>query len=501
MYDLWSVINMDSLYHSWQKVSMKKACPGLDGVDISFYRSDLQENLRSLQTSVASGNYRPYTEKVFNHKDRSICIPSVDDKILQTAIAKIIMTAFVPAKSVHGFINNRSVFTAKKALVRAIDNGVAEYLKVDIKRFYDSINEKILLNKVELLFTDTELLELIELIINTHSPGISTGSCLSPALSNLYLSDFDRDIEKYSDFYSRYVDDMLVAPISSVEFIKDKLSEVDLEINPEKSQPVHAADGFRYLGFDIKHDIETSIQNGDFELAEMIYETQDCDVAANEPSFPEKSSEPETTIDSSEYELPNTIRHVVRKCHIIAAIVEMAEAEHYLSFPEKTNLLQIFHCLSEDGAKFIHHVLSSCTDYDYAETQRRINKYSVNNPLGCKKLCERSGGDSHCTCNFTAEKMYPTPIIHALRVDQECFKFTGPKDNIGHFKAKNPKDKAVDALSSMIELNKKQFEISEQQKILKGQIADLFERTNTQEFQTPQGLLIKTEDGIFIKVG
>jgi len=59
----------------------------------------------------------------------------------------------------------------------------------------------------------------------------------------------------------------------------------------------------------------------------------------------------------------------------------------------------------------------------------------------------------------------------------------------------------VDALSAIIELNKKQFEISEQQKIMKGQIEDLFERTNTREFQTPQGLMIKTDDGIFLKVG
>ena len=192
---------------------------------------------------------------------------------------------------------------------------------------------------------------------------------------------------------------------------------------------------------------------------------------------------------------------MIRKCHIIRTIVEKAKEERYLNFPEKTHLLQIFHCLGKDGAKFIHHALSHCDDYDFAETQRRINRYGVNNPVGCKKLGERFGDVTLCLCNFSQEKMYPTPVIHALRVDSECFKPTAPKDNIGHFKAKNPKDKAVDALSAIIELNKKQYEISEQQKILKGQIEDLFERTNTLELQTPQGLLIKTDDGIFIKVG
>jgi hypothetical protein len=270
------VINMNSLYRSWQRLSVKNAGGGLDGVDISFYRADLRKNLRALQTAVSSGNYRPYAEKIYaNHKNRKICISCVDDKIIQTVLADAIMMAYVPAKSVHGFINKRSVFTAKKTLDEAL----------------------------------------------------------------------------------------------------------------------------------------------------------------------------------------------------------------------------------EDGAKFIHSVLSHCDDYDYAETQRRINKYGVNNPLGCKKLCERVGGNDKCDCNFSAEKLYPTPIIHALRVDRKCFTPTEPKDNIGHFKAKNPKNKAMDALSAILELNKKQYEITEQQKILKGQIEDLFERTNTLELVTPQGLMFKTEEGIFIKVG
>jgi hypothetical protein len=111
------------------------------------------------------------------------------------------------------------------------------------------------------------------------------------------------------------------------------------------------------------------------------------------------------------------------------------------------------------------------------------------------------GSDDSCSCNFTSEKVYPTPIIHALRVDRECFKPMEPKDSIGHFKAKNPKDKATDALGYLIELNKKQYEISQQQEIFRGQIEDLFERTNTRELQTPQGLLVKTDEGLFIKIG
>jgi hypothetical protein len=497
MRDFENIMTMDSLYQSWQKISAKNSkAVGLDGVDLSFYRSDLRNNLRTLQASVLSGNYRPYTEKVYNHKNRTICISSVDDKIIQIVLAKEVTAAYTPAKSVHGFINKRSVFTAKKSLDNAIKSSIVEYSKVDIKRFYDSIDKNLLFKNITVMFSDKELLNLFELLIWTHGAdeaGISTGSSLSPALSNLYLSDVDYSVEEQSAFYARYVDDMLVAPTTNISLVQEKLLEVGLEINREKSIEVNSEEGFRYLGFDIKSDIDTAIQKGNFDLAESLYEVQECDISASETSAPEVQPKPE-------YEIPNTIANVIKKCKIMKAIADKAKEESRLGFAEKTHLLQVFHCLGEAGSKFIHHILSYCTDYDYAETSRRINRYKVNNPLGCKKLRERFDDNSQCVCNFNNEKMYPTPIIHALRVDRKCFTPTTPKDNIGHFKAKNPKDKAVDAVSAMLELNRKQYEISEQQKIFKGQIEDLFERANTREFQTPQGLLMKSDDGIFIKL-
>jgi hypothetical protein len=189
------------------------------------------------------------------------------------------------------------------------------------------------------------------------------------------------------------------------------------------------------------------------------------------------------------------------KCHIIKGFVQKAKTEKYLGYPEKSHLLQVFHCLGEDGAKFIHHALGFCGDYDFAETQRHINKYTAPNAIGCKRLCERFGNIGKCACNFSNERIYATPIIHARRVKADCFMPAAPKDSIGHFRGKTPERKAEDALSGLLELNKKQYEIQEQQKIFRGQINSLFERGNISEFQTPQGLLIKTDDGIFIKVG
>jgi len=495
MFEMERICSMELLQSLWQKISVRGSTPGIDNIDLSLYRSNLPYHLRSLQTSIATENYRPYADKIFTHKNRNINISSIEDKIVQAAISEIIMSAFQPPQSAHGFIRDRSVFTAKKSLDNALANGVYDFSKIDIRRFYDSIDKKRLLHKIQQLIGDKKFLRLVEQLLNIHSPGISTGSCLSPTLSNLYLADFDRTMQQNSQFYARYVDDILIAPVKNVELVSDKLSEIGLEINPNKSKTVNAEEGFRYLGFDIKQTVDSAIQDGDFALAEKLYAPQDSDVAINTEPAPDKTEK------SLGYVIPSHIENVIKKCHIANTIINKANTEKYLGYPDKTTLLQIFHCLGSDGAQFIHHVLSFCSDYDYAETQRHISKYSAPGPVGCRKLSERYDNKNKCICNFSQEKIYPTPIIHALRVKINCFTPNTPKDNIGHFKAKTPKHKAEDALSSLLTLNKKAYEIQEQQNIFKGQIENLFDRINASEIQTPQGMLIKNDDGIFIKVG
>ena len=499
MFEFERATSMTALHNAWQKIESKNGCAGIDDIDLSFYRQDLHNNLRSLQTAIASGYYRPYAEKTYNCKERDISIHCIEDKIVQTSVADIIISAYKPPEGVHGFIKNRSIFTAKKSLDLALNNGISEYCKVDIKRFYDSINLGILLRKLHELIDDDEFVSLAIMLINTHNPGISTGSCLSPALSNLYLNDFDNELYESTEFYSRYVDDMLIAPARSMTLVSDKLSEVGLEVNMDKCKTVNADDGFQFLGFDVRSTLETAISKGDFSLAEDLYKAEQCDISDdNEPQMDEpKVTEPPV----ASYEVPNHIQNVAKRCHIVNSIIEKARTEKYLAYPEKMHLLQIFHCLSEDGVQYIHHILGHCEDYDYAETQRRINKYPISNPVGCKKLCERFGGKEKCVCNFSQEKLYPTPIIHAIRVKADCFEPIDMKERIGHFKGRTPEHRAKDALAGLLELNRKADEIREQQDIFKGQIEDLFERSNTRELHTPQGLLIKNDEGLFIKVG
>ncbi|PKM60708.1 MAG: hypothetical protein CVU99_06700 [Firmicutes bacterium HGW-Firmicutes-4] len=497
MFEFDRVSNMDMLHRAWQKVAGKDSKSyGIDGVDLSVYRGDLMKHLRMLQAYVVTGNYLPQKEKVFKQKNRDICISCVDEKIMQTALSEIITSVYKPPNSVHGFIPKRSIFTAKQTLDHAMKSGMTDFLKVDIQKFYESTDIKRLFDMVSLLIGDEQFLQLLRLMLNVHKKGLSTGSCLSPVLSNLYLCNFDNEVANNTDFYTRYVDDMLISPIVSLNLVKEKLGEIGFEINEQKTAAVNVASGFRYLGFDIKSNLNTAIENRDFALAEKIFEVQECELSAETETV-------ETIVETQKVEpdFPAHLIHVQKKCYIIRLIIQQAKTEHYLSYPDKMTLLQVFHCLGDAGMKYIHYILSFCENYDYATTQNHIRRYKADNPLGCKKLCERFGDNSKCSCKFSAEKMYPTPIIHAQRIQPDCFVLNSPKENIGHFKSHSPKRKAADALSSLMELNKKKYEIEEQQAVFKGQLESLFERSNSYELQTPQGLLVKTDDGIFIKVG
>jgi hypothetical protein len=74
----------------------------------------------------------------------------------------------------------------------------------------------------------------------------------------------------------------------------------------------------------IKRTIDNALQDGNFTLAEELYETQHCDIAADAEPIAEPAENTEAQEESAkpEYELPNSIRNVVRKCHIVKGIAE-----------------------------------------------------------------------------------------------------------------------------------------------------------------------------------
>jgi retron-type reverse transcriptase len=726
MFEFERASDLISLRRAWERVSAKgNRTAGIDRIDLDYYRYTIAENLEKLHYALTSHQYAPYPEKTYQTRDRRIFISCLEDKIVQTAVAGVLQEIISFPASVCGYIKNRSVDTAHAFLQNAINRGIVAYYKADIKKFYENIDKDLLLRMLRKIVNDKRFIDLIRLFLTQHTNGISTGSCLSPILSNVYLLEFDRKFESKFPVYLRYADDMLIAPTQRegmddvINDTDDALTALRLKSNSEKSNIVNAVEGFRYLGFDIKtnsHEnrIENLIMSGDYTRAEQLLQQQpvehlqsaeayedakdyskyiqlfvrDTDhyylsadsqnryvrqdgkldnallnrlVGAHEEfavpalnrsglcgfavfdidinrktileqgddgkvfdtlmdkaletaiqihntisklnihsyiefsgykgyhvwvfwekeislsmqktffsniladmdipdglhveKFPISASADEKiklplschsvhgkdaafitedigqesfieTILSSAYqdikevretpgegalvcpndasEIPSQIKAVYEKCHIVKQIVDKAKNEHYIGYHERRTMLHIFHCLGEDGAAYMHHVMGFCIDYDYAVTQKYIDACTCDFPIGCKKITERFDGvidKSKCNCNFHNADMYPSPVIHAKRISPDCYKMPKRNDRIGHFKNASAQERINDSIMRLIELNKKEYEIRNQKKICNGQIENLFSKNAITEMQTPEGLLIKTEDGLFLRIG
>jgi len=225
--------------------------------------------------------------------------------------------------------------------------------------------------------------------------------------------------------------------------------------------------------------------------------------------YPDISDTPvKPTILTNESKKENTtpahIAAIYNKCGVLKSIVDKAKNEKYINYHERLTLLHIFHCLGDDGTKYLHDIMSNCINYDYGVTQKYIDRCDCSNPIGCKKIMERFDGiysKSECRCNFSSENMYPSPIIHAKKVSPNCFKPMTLEEKTGHPKQIPTRENATDFVAKLLELNKKEYELHSQQKICTGQIENLFIKNDLVEIQTPQGKLIKTKDGLFLKIG
>lgn len=537
MFEFERAVSIKSLWEAWQKIKSKgaKISCGIDQMDIGSYAHEAYNNITILNYSLLCGAYEPYKEKMFiSKKERKIYISCIEDKIVQTSVAKVLSELVDFHPSVHSFIKGRSIFTAYSALKKYLSHQNKEFYKMDIRKFYESISKLRIMKKVEEFTGDEKFLNLLEKLLKNHSFGLSAGSCLSPILSNVYMTDFDFTMSEIADFYLRYVDDILIAPKNTMEhlqeYVKTSLKEKGLFINEEKSRIVSVGEGFQYLGFEVKRhkELDTLIQKGDFAgaqtmldldeerrkklgLPEREMEVDEKIVSEESESFEgknEKSCEPQghnnaPSIDMKGQGTPEYILAIEKKCHIVGHLVNKAKTERFLSHPEKRVLLYLYKCLNDEGQRYLHDILSYCIDYDCQITQGYIDRCRIEQPMGCKKICEIFEdvcNKSLCRCNFKNEKIYPTPLIHSIREKRDCFHFSYKKESIGHFKKLPLKEDINETIFRTMSLNKQMYEIKTQQSICKNHLEMLFERNGCQEIETPQGLLIKNEEGFFIKI-
>ena len=207
---------MENLYEADRKA--RKGKRRSHGVVVHDRNRD--DNLRKLHDDLINGRFKNSKYSIFKihePKERIIYrLPYYPDRIVHHAIMNVLEPIWVSVftTDTYSCIKKRGIHAAAKMLKRALRDdpeGTRYCLKLDIKKFYPSINHDILKSIVRKKIKDKRLLSLLDEIIDS-APGIPIGNYLSQYLSNLFLSYFDHWIkeEKHVKHYFRYADDIVI---------------------------------------------------------------------------------------------------------------------------------------------------------------------------------------------------------------------------------------------------------------------------------------------------
>lgn len=216
LYDL--ICSADNIIAADFKARRNKKCRY--GIDL--FDSDRENNITNLVLKLKNKTYKTSEYRVFklvvdSGKEREIYkLPYYPDRIVHHAIVNIMEPIWTNSftRDTYSCIKGRGIHGAFRTLRKALDrdpDGTKYCLKLDVRKFYPSIDHEILKKIVRRKIKDPNLLWLLDEIIDS-APGVPIGNYLSQYLANLYLTDFDHWLkEKVNvNYYWRYCDDMVV---------------------------------------------------------------------------------------------------------------------------------------------------------------------------------------------------------------------------------------------------------------------------------------------------
>jgi group II intron reverse transcriptase/maturase len=268
------VLSDDNIKKALKQVVGNKGASGVDGMTVYELAEWLPANIDALKEKIRAGKYKPQpVRRVEIPKPdggtRNLGVPTVIDRLLQQAVAQVLTPIYETKFSEHsfGFRPNRSAHDAVRLAQYYYNEGYRFVVDIDLSKYFDTINHDMLMQLVRKDIKDKALVELIKrflksgilmpdgLLVRTEE-GSPQGGNLSPLLANIYLHEFDMELERRGHRFVRYADDVNIyvrsrksaerVMDSSVMFLEGKTMK--LKVNREKSS-VGSPTKLKFLGF------------------------------------------------------------------------------------------------------------------------------------------------------------------------------------------------------------------------------------------------------------
>jgi RNA-directed DNA polymerase len=263
-----------TLRAAFSQVAENEGAAGVDHVTISMFESHLDENLKRLSDQLRNGTYCPqlirrhYIPKPGTQELRPLGIPTVRDRVVQTALRMVIEPIFEHefAEHSYGFRPKRGCKDALRRVDDLLKSGYSYIVDADLKSYFDTIPHDRLMTLVGQKVSDGRVLSLIEMFLKqgvlddlrewTPEMGSPQGAVVSPLLSNIYLNPLDHQMAQAGFEMVRYADDFVILCRSSEEanralaMVQDWTAAAGLTLHPTKTRIVDAKDdAFEFLGY------------------------------------------------------------------------------------------------------------------------------------------------------------------------------------------------------------------------------------------------------------
>jgi RNA-directed DNA polymerase len=271
------VYKRKNLEMAWEKVKANRGSGGIDGQTLEAFEVQLDQQLDRLQRELKEDTYRPQPvrQHPIEKRDkpgeyRMLGIPTIYDRVCQQALLNRLQPIFEPVfdAASFGYRSGLSTKDALRKIWKEIHDGAEWIVDADLRDFFGSVDHEKLLTLVAQRVADGRVLRLIKAMLKAGSygngrlfpseRGTPQGGVVSPTLSNILLTPFDREMRLRGYQLTRYADDWVVTCKSAaearaaVDAARRILKQLGVELHPQKTRIVHVRHGFEFLGYKIK---------------------------------------------------------------------------------------------------------------------------------------------------------------------------------------------------------------------------------------------------------
>jgi RNA-directed DNA polymerase len=275
------VFSPQNLFYASRKVTGKQTrAAGVDHQTVKDFETHSSQELKRLHDALWTDTYVPqavrrvWIPKPGSSERRPLGVPTVRDRVVQTALLNVLEPIFDVTFSdqSYGFRHGRGCHHALERVEQMLDAGYVHVVDADLKSYFDTIPKDRLLALVGEKVSDSRVLRLVKMFLDqgvmeglrewTPEAGTPQGAVISPLLANIYLNPLDHLLKEAGFVLVRYADDFVIlcqtreAAERALEQVQDWVASNGLTLHPTKTKIVDAREeSFAFLGYSFRGNL------------------------------------------------------------------------------------------------------------------------------------------------------------------------------------------------------------------------------------------------------